>query len=167
MFPKPLPQGHPVTYHSSSWRFCSDGALLTFHRPEQVSWSFFLNNFICFFISCFVGSLLLHGLFSGCREWGLLSSCSVRASYCRGFSCCRAWALGHAGFNSYGAGALLLHGRWDLTGSGVEPVSPALAGRFFITEPPGKPSWSLLTLSVVRPAPIGESQDLWSVPKLH
>ena len=29
---------------------------------------------------------------------------------------------------------------WDLPGSGIEPVSPALAGRFFTTEPPGSPS---------------------------
>ena len=28
---------------------------------------------------------------------------------------------------------------WDLPRSGVEPVSPALAGRFFTIEPPGKP----------------------------
>ena len=27
----------------------------------------------------------------------------------------------------------------DLPGPGIEPVSPALAGRFFTTEPPGKP----------------------------
>ena len=26
---------------------------------------------------------------------------------------------------------------------GIEPVSPALAGGFFTTEPPGKPSFSL------------------------
>ena len=30
---------------------------------------------------------------------------------------------------------------WDLLGSGIEPVSPALAGRFFTTEPPGKPQF--------------------------
>ena len=34
---------------------------------------------------------------------------------------------------------LLLCGMWDLPGSGIEPVSPALTGRFFTTEPPGKP----------------------------
>ena len=28
---------------------------------------------------------------------------------------------------------------WDLPGPGIEPVSPALAGRFFTTEPRGKP----------------------------
>ena len=27
---------------------------------------------------------------------------------------------------------------WDLPGPGVEPVSPALAGRFLTTAPPGK-----------------------------
>ena len=28
---------------------------------------------------------------------------------------------------------------WDLSGPGIEPLSPALASRFFTTEPPGKP----------------------------
>ena len=28
----------------------------------------------------------------------------------------------------------------DLPDSGIEPVSPAMAGGFFTTEPPGKPS---------------------------
>ena len=33
---------------------------------------------------------------------------------------------------------------WDLPGSRIKPVSPALAGGFFTTEPPGKPSWCVL-----------------------
>ena len=40
--------------------------------------------------------------------------------------------------SSCGAQAWLLPGVWDLPGSGIKPVSPALAGRFFTTEPPGK-----------------------------
>ncbi|KAJ8792835.1 hypothetical protein J1605_004020 [Eschrichtius robustus] len=32
---------------------------------------------------------------------------------------------------------------WDLPRPGLEPVSPALAGRFSTTAPPGKPSMSL------------------------
>ena len=28
---------------------------------------------------------------------------------------------------------------WDVLRPGIEPVSPALAGGFFTTEPPGKP----------------------------
>ena len=34
----------------------------------------------------------------------------------------------------------------DLPNPGTEPVSPALAGRFFTTEPPGKPLYSLYLL---------------------
>ena len=33
---------------------------------------------------------------------------------------------------------------WDLPGPGLEPVSPALAGGFLTTVPPGKPSRSFL-----------------------
>ena len=35
--------------------------------------------------------------------------------------------------NSYGTGAQVLHGIWDLPGSGIEPMSPALMGSLFIT----------------------------------
>ena len=83
------------------------------------------------------------------------------ASHCRGFSCCRASAPGHVGFHGCHTWAqwlafpcckaqaqslwpsmtYLLHGMWDLPGSGIKSVSPTLGGRFaFITEPPGKPS---------------------------
>ena len=36
--------------------------------------------------------------------------------------------------------ALLLCGLWDLPGSGIKSMSPALAGEFFTTEPPGIPA---------------------------
>ena len=38
-----------------------------------------------------------------------------------------------------GSRAQLLRGMWDPPRPGLEPVSPALAGRFSITAPPGKP----------------------------
>ena len=38
-----------------------------------------------------------------------------------------------------GSRAQLLRGMWDLPRSGLKPVSPALAGRFSTTVPPGKP----------------------------
>ena len=41
--------------------------------------------------------------------------------------------------NNRGSRAQLLHGMWDLPRPGLEPVSPALAGRFSTTAPPGKP----------------------------
>ena len=44
--------------------------------------------------------------------------------------------------SSCGSRAQLLCGMWDLPRPGLEPVSPALAGRFSITAPPGKPKSS-------------------------
>ena len=40
--------------------------------------------------------------------------------------------------NSSGARSQLLHSMWDLPGSGIELVSPALAGGFFTAELPWK-----------------------------
>ena len=41
--------------------------------------------------------------------------------------------------SSCGSQAQWLRGMWDLPRPGLEPVSPALAGRFSTTAPPGKP----------------------------
>ena len=42
--------------------------------------------------------------------------------------------------SSCGSGAQLPRGMWDLPRPGLEPVSPALAGRLSTTAPPGKPN---------------------------
>ena len=47
------------------------------------------------------------------------------------------WALGRR-LSSCGARVYLLRGMWDLPGPRIEPVSPALAGGFLTTAPPGK-----------------------------
>ena len=65
----------------------------------------------------------------------LLGSAGSRHS---GFNSCGSWALEHR-LNSCSTQAQMLCGMWDLPKSGIEPVSPALAGRFFTTEPPQKP----------------------------
>ena len=41
--------------------------------------------------------------------------------------------------SSCGSRAQSLRGMWDLPRPGLEPVSPALAGSFSTTAPPGKP----------------------------
>ena len=46
---------------------------------------------------------------------------------------------------SCGSRAQLLRGMWDLPRPGLEPVSPALAGRFSTTAPPGKPLVTFLS----------------------
>ena len=47
--------------------------------------------------------------------------------------------------SSCGSRAQLLPGMWDLPRPGIEPMSPALAGRFSTTVPPGKPPDKVLT----------------------
>ena len=76
--------------------------------------------FLIIFIFDCAGSSLLRGLFS----------IKVQALGHTGFSSCSSWALKHR-FNSCDAQAKLLQGMWDLPGSGIKPVSPALAGTFF------------------------------------
>ena len=55
----------------------------------------------------------------------------------RGLGSCGSWALEYS-LSSCGTQAQLLHGLWDLPRPEVEPMSPALAGRFFTTDLPGK-----------------------------
>ena len=79
--------------------------------------------------------------FSSYSKWRLLSSCSAQVSHCGGFSCCRARALGHAGFSGCDTWAQFLRGMWNHPGPAVETISPAVAGGFLTTGPPGK-SWT-------------------------
>ena len=61
--------------------------------------------------------------------------------------------------SSCGSWAQLLRGMWDLPGPGLEPVSPALAGRLPTAAPPGKPFpkyWSLSHFSHTKYTPVGQ-----------
>ena len=94
-----------------------------------------------FIAVCGLSLVVVSGGYSSLRcagfllRWLLLWSTGSR---CTGFSSCGTWALEH-GLSSCGARAQLLRGMWDLPGPGLEPVSPALAGGFLTTAPPGKP----------------------------
>ena len=88
------------------------------------------------FSSCSEQGLLVvavHGLLIG---WLLLlqSTGSRRV----GFSSCGSRAIERS-LSSCGPRAWFLRGMWDLPGPGLKPVSPALAGGFLTTVPPGKP----------------------------
>ena len=63
----------------------------------------------------------------------LFSSCGEGSS--RGFSLQSAGLWVHR-LGTWGARALLPHGTWDLPAPEPEPMSPALAGGFWSTEPP-------------------------------
>ena len=119
---------------------------------------------ILFFINLFILVLAALGLrccawaFSSCGEQGLLfvvvcglliAVASLVAEHRlqvrrlhqlwhAGFSSCGSQAI-ELRLSSCGARAYLLHGMWDLPGPGLELLSPALAGGFLTTVPPGKP----------------------------
>ena len=108
----------------------------------------FLNKFIYFYFIYF----WLCWVFVAVPRLSLVVAsratlrCGARASHCGGFSCCGARAqgtqasvVGAHGLSSCGSRAQLLCGMWDLPGPGLEPVSPALAGRFLTIAPTGKP----------------------------
>ena len=99
---------------------------------------------------------------------GATLCCGVQASHYGGFSCCGAWALGTRAsvvaahglsscglraldrrLSSCGAQASLLHGMWDLPRAGIEPVSPALAGRFLTSEPPREVPVDFLMMAIL------------------
>ena len=65
----------------------------------------------------------------------------------QGFSGCGSRALEHR-FGGCGSWAYLLLCVWNLPGSGINPVSPALAGRLFTPDPPGKPLDKLLNILI-------------------
>ena len=75
-------------------------------------------------------------------EWGPISTCGVRASYCHGPSRCGAdLVVAEQGLSSCGSHAYLLHCMWNLPRPGIEPESPALASGF-LTIGPRRKSWS-------------------------
>ena len=55
---------------------------------------------------------------------------------------------------------------WDLPGSGLERVSPALAGRFLIIAPPGKLSITFLSICVVHSSKSCTFSILFNPPNL-
>ena len=77
--------------------------------------------------------------FSSCGEWGPLFIV-VRGSLTVTASLVVEHRLQTPRLSSCVSQAQLLRGTWDLPRPGLEPVSPALAGRFSTTAPPGKPN---------------------------
>ena len=122
----------------------------TAHKLKNGFYSFIFLIFGC------VGSSFLCAGFLQLWRAGATLRCGAWVSRCRGFPCCGAQALGvrasvvvahglsscgsralECRLSSCGSWAQLLHGMWDLPGPGLEPMSPALAGGFLTTVPPG------------------------------
>ena len=99
---------------------------------------FFFNLFI---FGCAGSSFLCKG-FLQLRQAGATFHRGARASHYRGLSCCGAQAPDAQAQQLWLTG-LVAPQHVGFPRPGLEPVSPALAGRFSTTAPPGKP-WEIL-----------------------
>ena len=88
---------------------------------------------LCFFVRAF----------PSCGKWGPLFI-AVRGPLTIAASLVVEHRLQMRRLSNCGSRAQMLHSMWDLPRPGLEPVSPALAGRFSTTVPPGKPPSCLL-----------------------
>ena len=115
-----------------------------------------------FFLRVF--DLFIYLFIFGCVCWVFVSvqglslvvaSGGHSSSRCAGLSLSRPLVAEHRlqmhRLSSCGARAYLLCGMWDLPRPGLEPVSPALAGRFLTTVPPGKPPGDVFISSFLHP----------------
>ena len=114
---------------------------ITLNSKTEEVFCFFLNKFFYLFIIYFWLRwvfLVAHGL-SLVAAGGGYSSLRCAGFSLQWFLLLRSTGSRRAGFSSCGARAQLVCGMWDLPGPGLKPVSPALAGGFLTTAPPGKP----------------------------
>ena len=130
-------------YHVLHW--------FSFFKKNNVSCFVFLKNylFIYLFIYLFLAVLGLRfcaRAFSSCGKRGPLFI-AVRGPLTVAASLVAEHRLQMRRLSSCGSWAQLLRCIWDPPRPGLEPVSPALAGRFSTTAPPGKPS-SFLLISI-------------------
>ena len=120
----------------------------------------------------------VQGLFSSCGERGPLFI-AVRGPLTIAASLVAEHRLQTCRLSSSGSRAQLLRGMWDLPRLGLEPVSPALAGRFSTTAPPGKPQEKLDLYEeiLIRKKRVGDPWKhrkqaslrivLWQCPSMH
>ena len=127
---------HPVILHHNS-------DIKTFQFQRNISFktfsSFFKKNYLFIFLAV-LGLRCCVWAFSRCGERGLLFI-AVHGLLIVVASLVDHGLQAHR-LSSFGARAQLFRGTWDLPRPGLEPVSPALTGRFITTAPPGKPLFS-------------------------
>ena len=127
--------------------FLCDRTDLSPMRPNLPFFFFFLNVIwwahLLFYFILFI-YLWLCWVFVSVRGLSLVAASGGHSSSpCVGLSLSRPLVAEHRlqtrRLSNCGSRAQLLRGMWDLPRPGLEPVSPALAGRFSTTAPPGKP----------------------------
>ena len=100
-------------------------------------------NFFLFIFMAVLGLRFCARAFSSCGKRGPLFI-AVRGPLTIAVSLVAEQRLQTRRLSNRGSRALLLRGMWDLPRPGLEPASPALAGRLSTTAPAGKPCGEFL-----------------------
>ena len=106
--------------------------------PDLISMLQSSLNLFIYLLLAVLGLRFCARAFSSCGKWGPLFI-AVRGSLTIAASLVAEHRLQTRRLSNRGSRAQLLHGMWDLPRPRLEPVSPALAGRFSTTAPPRKP----------------------------
>ena len=129
----------PVSLHLCQHLLLS--VLLILAILLEVKWSFIVVLIFLFFLNLFILFIIyfwLRWVFTAVRGLSLVAASGGHSSLrCVGFGSCGSQAPERR-LSSCGTRAWLLRGMWDLPRPVLEPVSPALAGGFLTTAPPGK-----------------------------
>ena len=133
------------------------------------SWANWIYNVMSVHGIFYIFLKIIDLLIFGCTGSSLLHVGFLQLlSCCDSFSCCRAQAPGARalvvavrglsswssrarvqGLRSCGTWTSVVCGMCTLPGQGIKPVSPALAGRFLSTVPPGKSStWNIFNINI-------------------
>ena len=104
--------------------------------------NFFLKNLFIYLFLAVLDLRFCVRAFSSCGKRGPLFI-TVRGPFTVAASLVAGHRLQTCRLSSCGSRAQLLRGMWDLPRPGLEPMSPASAGRFSTTAPPGKPYYQI------------------------
>ena len=107
-------------------------------KPDRLPAFFFFKYLFIYLFMAVLGLRFCARAFSGCGERGPLFI-AVRGPLTVAASLVAEHRLQTRRLSNCGSRAQLLRGMWDLPRPELEPASPALAGRFSTTAPPGKP----------------------------
>ena len=112
---------------------------------RMFDWLILFINYYYYYFLAVLGLRFCARAFSSCGKRGPLFI-AVRGPLTIVASLVAEHRLQTRRLSTCGSRAQLLRGMWDLPRPGLEPVSPALAGRFSTTVPPEKPHVFLFIL---------------------
>ena len=148
---------------------------LSWYILNSSSTFFFLINLFIYLFMAVLGLRFCVRAFASCGKWGPLFI-AVRGPLTIAASLVAEHRLQTRRLSNCGSRVQLPRGMWDPPRPGLEPTSPALAGRFSTTAPPGKPFFHFLipriffkvyTILLLPHIGIHQNSNSWEYSHIH